>query len=114
VEPQEGDTRRDDRFEEVEDRFPGYEVRDQNGEKIGNVQRLYVDEGGEPRYLAVKRDVLAMNVEIIPFDIATVDEEGERIEVATDKDHAKNGPTFYEAQPITHEYERTVRSHYGL
>lgn len=110
MEPEE----RGDRFTEVESRFPSYEVRDRDGEKIGTVQRLYVDESGEPRYIAVKRDVLAMNVEIIPFDIATVDEANERIEVDTDKDHAKDGPTFYEAQPITSDYERALRSHYGL
>jgi hypothetical protein len=107
-------TVRNDRFEEVEGRFPGYDAVDQNGEKIGTVQRLYVDENGQPQYLGVKRDFIGMNVEIIPFQIATVDDANERIELATDKDHAKNGPTFYEAQQITDEYERAVRSHYGL
>lgn len=106
--------KRNDRFTEVESRFPSFEVRDRDGEKIGTIQRLYADESGEPRYIAVKRDVLAMNVEIIPFDIATVDEANERIEVDAEKDHAENGPTFYEAQPITPDYERAVRSHYGL
>ena len=105
---------RQDRFTETEKSFPGYDVLDRTGERIGTVQRHFADENGEPRYLAVKRDPLAMNVEIIPFDIVSIDQENERIEVDADEDHVKNGPTFYEAQKITAEYEREVRSHYGL
>lgn len=103
-----------DRFTMVEGRFPGYEVYDQNGDQIGSLQRLYVDENDQPHYLAVKRDILAMNVELVPFEIATVDEANERIEVKTDKGRVENGPTFYEAQEITPEYEAELRSHYGL
>jgi hypothetical protein len=114
MEPEEQSGGRTDRFEEDEGRFPGYEVHDRNGEKIGTVQRIYVDEGGQPKYLGVKRDLLGLKVEIIPLEIATVDEANERIEVATDKDRAKDSPTFYEAQEITPDYERAVRSHYGL
>ena len=105
---------RGDQFTEVEKVFPGYDVLDRDGEKIGTVQRHYADESGEPRYLAVKRDLLAMNVEIIPFDIVTVDKENERIEVDAEQDLVKDAPTFYEAQLITPEYEKEVRSHYGL
>lgn len=54
-----------------------------------------------------------MNVGLVPFGIAAVGETGERIEVATDKAHAKSGPTFHEAQEITPEYEAKVREHCG-
>lgn len=114
MEPEEQGIERGDRFAQDEGRFPGYEVYDRKGEKIGTVQRLYEDSGGGSRYLGVKRDFLSLNVEIIPFEIATVDDDNQRIEFAADKDQVQGSPTFYEAQPITSEYEEKVRGHYGL
>jgi sporulation protein YlmC with PRC-barrel domain len=104
----------DDRFVGVDHVFPGYTVYDRNGEKIGKVSRVYLNKSERPEYLAVKRDVLALNIELIPFELATVDEGEERIEVATEKDHAADAPNFYEAQPISPEYEAKIRGHYGL
>ena len=39
---------RSDRFTAIEDRFSGYEVNDPNGEKIGKVDDLFVDENNNP------------------------------------------------------------------
>ena len=39
---------RTDRFSAFEDRFYGYEVYDQSGEKIGKVYDLFVDENDNP------------------------------------------------------------------
>ncbi len=40
---------RTDRFTALEDRFADYEVYDPNGEKIGKVDDLFVDENDKPR-----------------------------------------------------------------
>ena len=39
---------RTDRFTEVEDRYAGYTVYDQDYEKIGKVDDLFVDENDSP------------------------------------------------------------------
>ena len=39
---------RSDRFTSIEDRYAGYEVYDQAGEKIGKVDELFVDESDKP------------------------------------------------------------------
>ena len=39
---------RSDRFSAIENRFSGYEVYDQSGEKIGKVDDLFVDEQDNP------------------------------------------------------------------
>jgi hypothetical protein len=50
---------RTERFtEEVEDRFAGYTVYDQDYEKIGNVDDLFVDENDSPEYIGVKMGFL--------------------------------------------------------
>src|SRR5215211_1917760 len=105
---------RSDRFTAIEDRFSGYEVYDRNGEKIGKVDDLFVDEQDNPEYIGVKMGFLGTSSTLIPWQLATVDESASRIEVATDKETAKNGPTFDDDKEITPEYENQVNSYYGL
>jgi uncharacterized protein (TIGR02271 family) len=105
---------RTDRFTALEDRFADYEVYDPNGEKIGKVDDLFVDENDQPEYLGVKMGFLGTKSTLIPWEIASANEEQHRIEVSVEKDRAKDGPTFDDDQDITPEYENEVRSYYGL
>jgi hypothetical protein len=105
---------RSDRFTAIEDRFAGYEVYDSSGEKIGKVDDLFVDEQDNPEYIGVKMGFLGMSSTLIPMEICTVDEAGQRINVATDKETAKNGPTFDDDRDITPDFENEVYSYYGL
>ena len=105
---------RTDRFTALEDRFEGYEVYDSNGEKIGKVDDLFVDENDQPEYLGVKMGFLGTKSTLIPWEIASINEEGHRIEVSVEKGKAKDGPAFDDDREITPEYENEVRSYYGL
>ncbi len=105
---------RTDRFTALEERFEGYEVYDPNGEKIGKVDDLFVDENDQPEYLGVKMGFLGTKSTLIPWEIASADEEGHRIEVLVEKGKAKDGPAFDDDREITPEYENEVRSYYGL
>src|ERR687893_1050824 len=105
---------RSDRFTAIEDQYAEYEVYDPNGEKIGKVDDLFVDENDQPEYLGVKMGFLGTKSTLIPWEIASADEEGHRIEVSVDKATAKDGPTFDDDREITPEYENEVRSYYGL
>ena len=105
---------RSDRFTALEDRFAGYEVYDHNGEKIGKVDDLFVDESDQPEYIGVKMGFLGMSSTLIPWQMATVDEESGRIDVSVDKETAKGGPAFDDDREITPEYENEVYSYYGL
>ncbi len=105
---------RSDRFTAIEDRFAGYEVYDQSGEKIGKVDDLFVDESDQPEYIGVKMGFLGTRSTLIPWQLATVDESSGRIEVSVDKETAKNGPSFDDDRDITPEFESEVYSYYGL
>jgi uncharacterized protein (TIGR02271 family) len=105
---------RGDRFTEFEERYARYEVYDPAGEKIGRVDYLFVDENDQPEYIGVKLGLLGTKSTLIPWEVARVDEERGRIEVPVDKDRAKDGPAFEDAQEITPEFEERVRSYYGL
>jgi uncharacterized protein (TIGR02271 family) len=105
---------RTDRFSAFEDRFAGYEVYDQAGEKIGKVDDLFVDESDNPEYIGVKMGFLGTRSTLIPWQLATVDDTNRRIDVSVDKETAKNGPAFDDDQEITPKYENEVYSYYGL
>ncbi len=106
---------RSDRFSAIEDRYSGYEVYDRGGEKIGKVDDLFVDEADQPEYLGVKMGLFGLSGStLIPWELASVDEEGSRIEVMADKERVKDAPSFDDDQQITSEYEDQVYSYYGL
>ena len=105
---------RSDRFTAIEDQYEGYEVYDRNGEKIGKVDDLFVDEHDQPEYIGVKMGFLGTRSTLIPWEVARVDENDQRIEVSVDKAQAKEGPSFNDDEDITPEYEEQVYSHYGL
>jgi uncharacterized protein (TIGR02271 family) len=106
---------RSDRFTAIEDRFAGYEVYDPNGEKIGKVDDLFVDESDQPEYIGVKMGFLGTSSTLIPWDVVSnADDEGRRIELSVDKATAKSGPAFDDDREITPEFENQVYSYYGL
>jgi uncharacterized protein (TIGR02271 family) len=106
---------RSDRFTAIEDRFAGYEVYDQSGSKIGKVDDLFVDESDQPEYVGVKTGFLGTSSTLIPWEaVSSTDDKGGTITVATDKETAKNGPTFDDDREITPEFESEVYSYYGL
>src|SRR4028118_1462771 len=105
---------RTDGFTAVEDRFAGYTVYDNAGSKIGKVDDLFLDENDSPEYIGVKMGFLGTSSTLIPMELATIDESAGTITVSTDKETAKNGPSFDDDHEITPEYENEVRSYYGL
>jgi uncharacterized protein (TIGR02271 family) len=95
---------RDDRFTTIEDQYAGYEVYDRDGDKIGKVDDLFVDENDQPEYIGVKMGFLGTRSTLIPWELCRPDEQNQRIEVSVDKAQAKDGPAF----------DERVYSHYGL
>ncbi|MGB3633118.1 MAG: PRC and DUF2382 domain-containing protein [Rubrobacteraceae bacterium] len=104
----------DDRFREVEDMYDGYQVNDRDGEKIGKVDDLFVDEDNEAEYIGVKMGLLGMNSTLVPMDACRVDESEQTITVSAEKSHVQDGPDFNDDEAISPDFERRVRSHYGL
>jgi uncharacterized protein (TIGR02271 family) len=105
---------RSDGFTALEDRFAGYEVYDQDYDKIGKVDDLFVDENDNPEYIGVKMGFLGTRSALIPLDMVRVNDERRLVQVAADKDRVKDGPTFDDDREITPEFESEVYSHYGL
>src|SRR5918996_263718 len=106
---------RSDRFTALENQYAGYEVYDRDGDKIGKVDDLFVDENDQPEYVGVKMGFLGLEgTSLIPWELTKGDKEGHRIEVSVDKAQVKESPSFNDDRDITPEYEERVYSHYGL
>ena len=105
---------RSDRFTALEDRYAGYTVYDQDYEKIGKVDDLFVDENYSPEYIGVKMGFLGTRSTLTPFELARVNDERQVIEISKNKETVKNGPTFDDDREITPEFESEVYSYYGL
>ena len=73
-----------------------------------------MDANDRPEYIGVKMGFLGTRTTLIPFQMATVDEERKTIVLSTDKETAKNGPTFDDDREITPEFENEVYFYYGL
>jgi sporulation protein YlmC with PRC-barrel domain len=104
----------EDRLRELEEKYEGYKVYDNRGEKIGKVDDLFIDEADREEYIGVKMGFLGRKSTLIPMDIVRVNEADRAIEVSESKDHVKDAPSFDDDEDITSEYEDRIRSHFGL
>ena len=105
---------RSDRFTAVEDQYAGYTVYDPDGDKIGKVDDLFLDENDQPEYLGVKMGFLGTKSTLIPWEMVEVREADSSLIVSADDDHVKDGPTFDDDREITPEFQNEVYSYYGL
>jgi hypothetical protein len=103
-----------DRLREFEERYEGYTVYDNAGEKIGKVDDLFIDEADREEYIGVKMGFFGLKSTLIPMEIVRVDERERVMTVSESKDHVKDAPNFDDDEDITPEYENRVRRHFGL
>ena len=104
----------EDRLRELEEKYEDFKVYDNQGEKIGKVDDLFVDETDREEYIGVKMGFLGLKSTLIPMDIVRVNEGERTIEVSDSKDHVRNAPSFDDDEDITPDYEDRIRSHFGL
>ncbi|MDP9474239.1 MAG: PRC and DUF2382 domain-containing protein [Actinomycetota bacterium] len=105
---------RTDGFTAVEDRFSGYKVYDRDGDKIGKVDDLFLDENDRPEYVGVRMGFFGLSSALVPMDAVRVHEVEQALYVDDAKDRVKDGPRFDDDKEITPDFERQVREYYGL
>jgi sporulation protein YlmC with PRC-barrel domain len=103
----------EDRLRELEEKYEDYKVYDNQGERIGKVDDLFVDETDREEYIGVKMGFLGLKSTLIPMDIVRVNEGERTIEVSESKDHVRNAPSFDDDEDITSDYEDRIRRSCG-
>jgi PRC-barrel domain protein len=104
----------EDRLKELEEKYEGYKVYDNAGDRIGKVDDLFVDEAAHEEYIGVKMGFFGLRSTLIPMDVVRVNEQERTMEVSESKDHIKEAPNFDDDDDLTPEYEDRVRRHFGL
>ncbi|MCA1717112.1 MAG: PRC-barrel domain-containing protein [Actinobacteria bacterium] len=105
----------DDRMRELEERYEDYTVYDRDGDKIGKVDDLFVDETDREEYIGVRMGLFGLSgTTLIPMEMVRVNDQDRAIEVSDSKEHVKDAPTYSDDDDVTGEFEDRIRSHYGL
>jgi uncharacterized protein (TIGR02271 family) len=98
----------------LEERYAGYDIYDERGERIGKLEDLFVDADDNPEYVGVKTESSGARALLIPADAITVDDRLRRMVVSRPKSVVAAGPTYGADEEVTPASEERVRSHYGL
>jgi uncharacterized protein (TIGR02271 family) len=95
-------------------RLPGSTAHDRNGESVGKVKQLYVDdESGQPKWATVATGLFGTSESFVPLEQAELDGEG-NLRLAYDKDTVKDAPRVDADGHIEESEEARLYEHYGL
>lgn len=90
----------------------GQTVYSSDGEKIGNVEEVFVDdETGRPEWIGIGTGLLGTKRVLVP--VAGLDESDDGLTVPYAKDHVKDTPDIDDDR-ISQETESRLYAHYGL
>jgi sporulation protein YlmC with PRC-barrel domain len=91
----------------------GCEVVDQDGDKVGKLDEIYLDrETGTPEWAIVNTGMFGRKSSFVPLKEAL--REGDMIRVPYQKEQIKDAPNVDPDGEISPEEEQQVYSHYGL
>jgi uncharacterized protein (TIGR02271 family) len=91
----------------------GRTVRDRDGDKIGSVEEIYVDDQtGKPEWLAIRTGLFGTRQSLVPVEGAR--DEGGDILVAYAKQQVQDSPNVDPDGEISQEEEQRLYGHYGL
>lgn len=107
-------TTRDEGLSNLEGKYDGYTVYDRDGDKIGKVDELFVDENDREEYIGVKMGLFGLSgTTLIPIQIVSVDDSENSLRVDDTKEHIKDAPNYSNEDDIDPEYEDRVLQHFG-
>jgi len=108
------DARQDDALRTPEERYAGYEVYSQDGERIGKPDDLFVDEDDNLEYVGIWTDPLGTRSALVPAEVVTVDDALRHMVVSRPKSVVEAGPRLSQDEELTPGLEERARAHYGL
>ena len=95
------------------DSWRGRTVVDRDGDKVGKLNELYLDEQtGRPEWALVNTGMFGSKSSFVPLTGAT--ETGDDVQVQFEKAQVKDAPNVDEGQQLSQEEEHQLYSHYGL
>jgi uncharacterized protein (TIGR02271 family) len=91
----------------------GQELLDNDGEKIGTIEEIYLDtETDQPEWALVKTGLFGGKGTFVPLQQANP--TGDGVQVPFEKAHVKDAPNIDPDGELSRSEERTLYEHYGL
>lgn len=91
----------------------GATVYGSDGDKIGKVGQIYLDDAtNQPEWMTVNTGLFGMSESFVPLTDARA--EGDRVEVGYPKDLVKDAPRIDADKHLSEDEEATLYRHYGL
>jgi hypothetical protein len=91
--------------------WPGLEVFDRDGDRVGRLTAIYA-EGGEPRFGLVRAGLFGIRSVLVPLDGAF--EEGGALILDLGRQDIKGSPNLRRDEPLEPEVEDALYLHYGM
>lgn len=86
---------------------------DSNGEKLGDVQEVFVDDhSGQPTFVEIKHGLFGMSSSLVPLKGHRL--QGEDLQLAFPKDRIKDAPDVNADEGLTPEEQNRIFEHYGI
>lgn len=89
----------------------GRTVLSSDGEKLGKVDDVMVDDRGMPQYVRVRSGWFGLKHHVIP--VGGLDRSGDDLVAMQSKAQLESAPTFGDDEDLDYDRERTVGAHYG-
>jgi sporulation protein YlmC with PRC-barrel domain len=91
----------------------GQELLDNDGQKIGTIEEIYLDtETDQPEWALVKTGLFGGKGTFVPLQQANPSEGG--VQVPFEKSHVKDAPNVDPDGELSQSEEQTLYRHYGL
>jgi uncharacterized protein (TIGR02271 family) len=93
--------------------WKGRTLKDRNGDKIGTIDALYLDQQTDkPEWALVNTGLLGMKSSFVP--LAGAAPRGEDVVVKVEAQHVKDAPTMDADQQLSEQQEAELFRHYGI
>ena len=90
----------------------GATVIDRDGEKIGTLKELYLDQDDRPAWAAVETGLFGLRQSFVPLEGATALDD--QVQVPFAKDQVKDAPNIDPDTHLTDDEETRLHDHYGV
>ncbi len=91
----------------------GQELLDNDGEKVGTIEEIYLDtDTDQPEWALVKTGLFGGKGTFVP--LAQANPSGDGVQVPFEKAHVKDAPNIDPDGQLSRSEERTLYEHYGL
>jgi hypothetical protein len=91
--------------------WPGLEVFDRDGDRVGRLTAIYAEDG-EPRFGLVRAGLFGIRSVLVPLDGAF--EEGGALILDLGRQDIKGSPNLRRDEPLEPEVEDALYLHYGM